>query len=378
MDLFRKQVLRSFISQQISFKTKLKIRSFGWKRKSYKNLRHTLCYLKVNFNKYLLFNVPKDDLLRKQFLYELNNYDPYRHQEMIVKIEEPVVVEPLTGAVITKNNYVVEEALSLPHEQTILLPFLPIAIYRISQIKEYLDKAISLRHSWGDNNYFHFYNDILPKLGLLQDLNIFSDYPIIVSQKLYNTSYFQEAIKLAHLENREWFIQDRSTYLGVKELIIIRAHQLTTDGLLRNLRLLKISKPEQVGSKKLFISRSSRNQRNLANCKTIYEIAQRFKFDIVDCSQLTLAEQIDLFSNSRIIVGEHGAAFANIIYRYGNPLNILELFPPHHVSTCYFVISQALDYHHNILRSKSQEDSNYEIEPKAFQEALEKTLESVC
>jgi hypothetical protein len=191
------------LSQIIPFKFKLKLRQFGWQATSYQKLRHTVYYINTNFRKlsnpsqYLL---PEDIILRKQLILERETYESYRNQEFIIELQEPVTVEPLMGGVIARNVSVVEECYALPTKQAILLPYFPIAVYKniqsgLSHSSLNISKAISLRHSWGENNYFHFYNDILPKLALLNEVNNFEDYPIIVIPQV-----------ILHLESTKFYI----------------------------------------------------------------------------------------------------------------------------------------------------------------------------
>ncbi len=367
-------------SQNIPLSLKLQIRSLGWQRVPWYDVDHSLHYMKINFfkakNLSSYSSLPQDVLLKEQFIYEQSNYSPYRHQESIIEFQIPTIVEPLMGGVIIESSLVIEECYALPLKQPVILPILPVAIFRARQAVN-IPKAILLRHPWGDNNYFHFYNDILSKLALLHELDLFSDYPIIVSKKLYDTVYFRESMALAKLEDKSWIIQSSHDYLRVDQLVVIRAHELTNQNLHRNLQLLKLNSPKNPGSRKIFLTRSEDSPRKLVNRESIIEISMKLGFEIIDCGKLSLLEQIDTFANSRIIVGEHGAGFSNIIYRCGHPLEILELFPPYHISTCYFVISLALGYHHNVLRSQSQNSANYEIESALFREKLEQILDRV-
>ncbi|NEO93913.1 MAG: glycosyltransferase family 61 protein [Moorea sp. SIO3G5] len=364
------------LKELISFETKLKIRSLGWRKLPLANLEHTFYFLETHFIKNQDYKLPEDVFQAQQLHQEKETYSPYCHQEYVVQIKEPTVVEPLMGGVIARKYCIVEEAFALPVNYPVILPFLPLAFFQANYQKNNLPEAILLRHPWGDNNYFHFYNDILPKLGLIQELELFQEHPIIVSKKLFNTNYFQEAISLAGLKNRKWIIQDNQ-YIHVDNIIVIRAHELTHKGLIRNLKLLNFKHDNPQKNRKIFLTRPKGAFRNLANRKTIVKIAKSLDFEIIDCSQLPFVEQIRIFSQARVIVGEHGAAFANIIYRYGYPLDIIELFPPKHLSTCYFVISQALGYRHHILRSCSESNQNYKIDSIEFTNKLKHIL-SLC
>jgi hypothetical protein len=364
------------IIQAIPFELKLQLRSLGWQRISYSSLDHIVHYLNIDFLKPTEskhFILPNDDLSAKQRFYELTTYSPYRHQEFVIEIKEPTVIEPLMGGVIARKTAIIEECYALPTGQNLALPYLPLALYKTNHSTIHVEQAILLRHPWGDNNYFHFYNDILPKMGLLSDLNLFSDLPIIVGQKLYNSSYFQTAIKLANLQDRSWILQNKE-YIKVDQSICIRSHELTKQGIFRNLRLLNLDISSPRENKKILLLRPPNTQRNLANRDEVIKMCLNLGFECVDCSQLSLEDQINTFANARYIVGEHGAAFANIIYRYGKPLDMIEIFPPEHISTCYFVISQCLGFNHDVHRCYVGSKESYEIETTELEKKLKQIL----
>ncbi|TYQ24017.1 glycosyltransferase family 61 protein [Pseudanabaena sp. UWO310] len=364
------------IIQAIPFHLKIKLRSLGWRRINYSHLKHLIHYLNINFSKRdssKKFISPNDELLAKQLSYELTNYSPYRHQEFVIEIQEPVIIEPLMGGVIARGNTIIDDCYALPEGNEVPLPYLPIAIYKMNQSTLNFQEAISLRHPWGDNNYFHFYNDILPKLGLLLDLNLLFNRPIIVSKNLYNTSYFQSAIQQAKLKDLHWIVQDKE-YIRINNLITIRAHELTPKGIERNLKLLNITEIDKRQNRKIFLMRTSSNQRNMTNREEVVKICLELGFECIDCSKISLQEQIEIFANARYIVGEHGAAFANIIYRNSGCLDILEIFPPHHISTCYFVISQCLGFNHYVYRCQIGSRDSYTLEPIKFERMLQQIL----
>jgi hypothetical protein len=368
--------MKKTIQTIIPFELKLKLRSLGWKKVAYSYLDHVVHYLNTDFFKstesdHLL--LPNDNLLAKQRIYELTNYSHYRHQELILEITEPTFIEPLMGGVIAKKTAIVEECYALPIGQVVALPYLPLALYKTNHSTIHIERAILLRHPWGDNNYFHFYNDILPKMGILSDLKLFSDLPIIVSKKLYNSSYFQTAIKLANLQDRSWIIQYKE-YIKVDKLICIRSHELTKQGIFRNLRLLNFDTSSPRENKKILLLRPPNTQRTLSNRDEVIKMCLNLGFECVDCSKISLEDQINTFANARYIIGEHGAAFANIIYRYGKPLDVIEIFPPEHISTCYFVISQCLGFNHNVYRCHIGSKESYEIETIELEKKLKLIL----
>lgn len=58
----------------------------------------------------------------------------------------------------------------------------------------------------------------------------------------------------------------------------------------------------------------TRNGRLITNETELIELVKKYRFTIVDPGSMTVAEQADVFENANLIVGAHGAAFANIVY----------------------------------------------------------------
>lgn len=96
----------------------------------------------------------------------------------------------------------------------------------------------------------------------------------------------------------------------------------------------------------------------------IKELVTKFGFEVVDSSQLSLEQQISLFSESSDIIGIHGAGLTNVIFRYGHPLRLLEIFPgkeltPEH----YRNLSKKLNFNYsciegNIFFNNAQKNFN--------------------
>lgn len=49
---------------------------------------------------------------------------------------------------------------------------------------------------------------------------------------------------------------------------------------------------------------------------------------MVDPQEMSIADQIRLFSEAECVVSPHGAALTNVIFRRGAPLTAIEIVPP--------------------------------------------------
>jgi hypothetical protein len=366
------------IIQAIPFELKLKLRSLGWQKVSYSDLNHIVHYLSANFirpKESDNLELPEDNLSAKQLNYELKTYSPYFHREFVVEIKEPTIVEPLMGGVISKKNAIVEECYALPIGQLIPLPYLTVAMVNKKRSITSIPKAVHLRHGWGDNTYGHFYLDILPKLALLKRLDIFQDCPILVAKKLWQTDYFQTAIQISGISHRVWIVQDKE-YIKVDNLIAVQSNILRKETFYESLDFMNLSSIANdidfEANRKIFIVRNDKMKRRLKNRDEVTLLARNKGFEIVEPSQFTLMQQIKIFAEARWVAGEQSSAFTNIIYRQGNPLNVLELYPPFHVSTCVFIICQRLGYTYQSIRDlKGDNNNEYNIDTTILSNCLD-------
>lgn len=108
---------------------------------------------------------------------------------------------------------------------------------------------------------------------------------------------------------------------------------------------------------KLYLSRLG-NRRQLANEKALIERLSEAGFAICDLGKCSLDEQIRLFENAHVIVGAHGAGFANLVYCQSGT-QVIEIFHPNHLETMYWGIAarKQLDYTPYCLASHEEEVS---------------------
>lgn len=103
-----------------------------------------------------------------------------------------------------------------------------------------------------------------------------------------------------------------------------------------------VHKPSQF----IYIARFDSNIRRLANEEELAEKLSKLGFQILNLSQLSLDEQIQVFSKAKVIIAPHGAGLSNIVYCKPETL-IFELFPKSYVNPCFFSLTSVfqLKYH---------------------------------
>jgi hypothetical protein len=96
--------------------------------------------------------------------------------------------------------------------------------------------------------------------------------------------------------------------------------------------------------RKIYVVRGNAIHRSLVNEREVCLLLESYGFEIVDCSNLSVAEQASLFASSAVIVGVHGAALSNLVFCKPGAV-VLEIFGSAENQKVYWLIS-----HHMRLR----------------------------
>ena len=81
--------------------------------------------------------------------------------------------------------------------------------------------VISLRTPW-DNNYFHFFNEVLGPLRMLDQLDIRPDVPVLISGDLWSRPYFQEALAAGVFGGRAVICQRSDVMISADEVFLLK------------------------------------------------------------------------------------------------------------------------------------------------------------
>lgn len=194
----------------------------------------------------------------------------------------------------------------------------------------YTKKIESAIHLTKDHsrNYFHWIIEVLPRLSLINSVS--KNVPILVNNNL--APQFYEALKLFNKDNRQIIkLRANKNYLIKKlyypsRLSIINdnyKHPIyhkdaiySPDGIkfVRDTVLNSLNCNNKKGKRKIFISRSGSNYRQLLNSNEVEELLIDKGFEIVFPEKLSFHSQVKIFSEAEIIIGQSGAGMANFIF----------------------------------------------------------------
>tara|TARA_A100001011_G_scaffold354728_1_gene397415 strand:- start:1709 stop:2779 length:1071 start_codon:yes stop_codon:yes gene_type:complete len=215
----------------------------------------------------------------------------------------------------------------------------------------------------GNNNYFHWMFDILPRLIILEkfynlnDINFFY-CPQIKPWQLSTLSIF-------NIGNDKLINSNLHRHIQADKILAV-SHPWYSKGLIlneaKNLPSWIINeiafKFEKYGKKfecndKIFIDRreSKYNHCQIINDEEIKTYLKRKGFAVYKVGELNFFEQIYLFQNAKIVIGAHGAAFTNLIFCKENT-KVLDIIPENHPNTVDETIAKVKNLNFKFIRTK--------------------------
>lgn len=200
-----------------------------------------------------------------------------------------------------------------------------------------LPEAVLLRAPW-EGNYFHFFDDVLGRLKLLDEAGVPESVPAIVGGEVFRRPYFQEALRRGVFGARPVVPQDGP--IAVARLYLCKEAGGRADAY--QFFLDRMEQTASAGANRhIFLARSAARGRTLTNEAEIERLMGELGFEVIDTDALSPAEQWDTFAGASVVVGAHSAGLANIMFRRGAPLALLEILPPDGVQVGYNAVDRA-------------------------------------
>lgn len=195
----------------------------------------------------------------------------------------------------------------------------------------------------GNDNYWHWMFDVLPRLGILQKNEIYKDVNYFLLPDI-NKKFQKESLDLLNIDlsKRLSSLSHRhisaDTFIGVDHPYVIN-NDATNE--ITNIPKWIISwfknefsknlKPNQSLPEKFYIDRGDSTSgrahlRKITNEHEVKNLLKKNNYKFLSLSNLKFIDQVKLFKYAKSIVGLHGAGFANIVFCSPNT-KILELKP---------------------------------------------------
>ena len=288
----------------------------------------------------------------------LSNWHNWQQDEYLLALNKSCVLEPDFGWGLV-NGKIVFPSLGFGTAEYLPKPNY-FGLHSSKKEVQHFDQIISLRDT-GEENYFHFYNDILAKLCFIDEhLQLSRDIPIVISLKLYQKPFFQYFLTHSELLScRNWVVQTHF-YIHAKTTYFCKPLTHTKKYLDQIRDSLKQSaRIHSASDRRIFISRGSHRMRHIENMEEITRICGKYDIEVVDTEDLCLDQQIKLFQEARLVIGIHGAGLMNIIYGEQNIKEVIEIFPPQRYAPFHYIMLATMyGYKYDAILGKSSKSGN--------------------
>lgn len=213
------------------------------------------------------------------------------------------------------------------------------------------DKNYVLAHNWF--NYYHWLTETLPRIWVARQ-KLGSDFVLLLPEALSNASFVNQSLSLFPDLPVE-YIPSKINTLLVKNLILVEQKPYCEEydpevftGLITHIKSkLNIKKHNPV-TQKLYISRKFAGRRTLSNEDAVVEVFKKFNYTILYAEELSFTNQVELFSEARVIASLHGAGLTNMMWMPPGG-TVLELHreikkTSDHHSYVYYTLAAALSH----------------------------------
>jgi len=218
----------------------------------------------------------------------------------------------------------------------------------------------------GNENYWHWLFDVLPRLEILNRRKDIRDIDYFLFPGL-KQRFQTETLNMLNIPLNKRLSSRQYRHFEADEIIVVdHPYVLKNDPSieiqnlpkwiiewLKSTFLKNIKFDQEYFPKKIYLDRSDTKSnfshtRKITNEDEVKETLIKNGFSIILLANLTFKEQISLFKNATHIVGLHGAGFANLVF-CGPETLVIELKP----STAGFVIKNLAEKNNLIYKDIS-------------------------
>jgi capsular polysaccharide biosynthesis protein len=94
-------------------------------------------------------------------------------------------------------------------------------------------------------------------------------------------------------------------------------------------------------SRRIYIDRGS--NRSASNKGELLELLARYGFESVRLETLSALEQISVFKDAEVVIGEHGAGLSSIVFnRRPQQLTVIEIMPSRYATPAFWILASGL------------------------------------
>jgi capsular polysaccharide biosynthesis protein len=252
-------------------------------------------------------------------------------------------------------------------------------LFRLSLFKKkavVADKGLWVTNIWGEG-YFHWLTDVLPRIMVSK--KFLNGHKVILPAFYRRFKYTTDSIKMMSVE---CIYYDQRTPLLVKDILVPGLTGPTGnyhEELMREMRQFFAGNfSKKAAHRKIYISRRHAPTRQVLNEREMEAVMEAAGFEIHFFEKYDLQRQIELMSETKYLVGVHGAGLTNMLFvKEGGKVFELRNEDDAH-NNCYFSLASALglDYYYQVNKGTNAvtQLTNIEVDIKELKMNLELML----
>lgn len=210
-------------------------------------------------------------------------------------------------------------------------------------------------------NYYHWMNDIVPRLHVLDKSGIALDS---IDQFIINPlrhAFQIETLNQFDINESRLCVAGDKHYFACEELYFpdYGSNTLGKGQASWNPMFLKsafLKHHSHTHDTRLYISRESKQGRSVQNEDQLFDFLNQRGFVRVILEELTIQEQASLFNKASVVIGAHGAGLSNTVFCQPDT-TVIELYKDH-IVPCFWIVSEQTGLRHAVhfCGDEQQED----------------------
>ena len=164
-------------------------------------------------------------------------------------------------------------------------------------------------------NYFFWVTEYLPKIIRLRNEGYNSH--IIFPESWEKISYVSSALSLMGENNL--FVVKNGVHLKVRNLVVPSSRPYSNVFYKENVDLVRANfikeSTDSTKNRRVYATRKTALRRSLINESELIVLLEKNNYEVVDFSELSFSEQINLMKNSESLISVNGVGLANMIWK---------------------------------------------------------------
>jgi capsular polysaccharide biosynthesis protein len=243
--------------------------------------------------------------------------------------------------------------------------------------KIFIKEGFLASQEWGDN-FYHFTLELLPQI--ISFSTQYPEVPIIMPLNYKSKNFITGYLSILGISP---IYYDIKNVVKIEKLFVSEVPRI---GNFNKKNILNLKESIEVNAllinykppfRNVYLSRSKANRRKIINESVLISLLEKFGFEIYYAEDLEFSSKIQLFTETKVLISNHGAGFSNIVHlQTGQTIIELKAFNDNYWT--FFSLSRILDHKYYYLFSKSDSnnyrDSNIDVDLKELELLLNEII----